>query len=216
MDRLREGATRLGADGIVDTTVEQDLGEQRHNRRRSSSVPFRMTGRMLRFRVTGTAVRWRDPAHQHAKELFTCDLSGRDVALLVHSGQVPTRLTWGFGVAMGHGASTASFSSNLWGSRGAGDREMTAASDLLKRARDLARKDLQQELVGTPSWTMVLQDENLQTWDEEPARDHRHVFALASYIGSGVAREGASAPLGAQPVMALGTGLAAPLGVTTP
>jgi len=148
--RMVEECVALGGQGIVDVTVELK--------------PF-VSG-AIEFSVVGSAVRAIGPLPRptYSKPLpvpFTADLTGRDFALLVRNGWMPTRMVFGLANRIRHTTSALQF---RWGWA---NTELTHLSTLIHRTRVDARDDLADEARKAGGLHVVVRDMSLRQWEQE-------------------------------------------------
>ena len=173
VDRMREEARALGADGVVDvrlSTSELGQGEE--------------------FLAMGTAVRAQ--SRIRPKSVFTTELSGSDVAKLMLAGWAPVQLVWvGAAYAIFTGANTQ-YQMSLY----AGTTEIDSYTTLINRVRAAARRRFHDTVASVRADGGIVAHMGLSTW--EPGE--RMMAALAYVRGTAIAR---FHPTGAAPVATL-------------
>ncbi|GAA3435652.1 heavy metal-binding domain-containing protein [Kutzneria kofuensis] len=176
--RLREEATTLGADGVVDIRLSTNSlggGEE--------------------FLAMGTAVRARSTTRPTS--LFTTELSGSDVAKLMLAGWVPVQVEWaGAANAVFTGYATQAQTSFY-----AGNTEVDSYTALINRVRADARRRFHDMVRSVGADGGIVSRMALSTW--EPGE--QVVAALASVYGTAVAKfhRGGPAPARTLTVMPL-------------
>jgi uncharacterized protein YbjQ (UPF0145 family) len=178
LDRLREEAGALGADGVVDIRI--------------SLNPL---GQAEEFVAMGTAVRAQSTARP--KSLFTTDLSGSDVAKLMLAGWAPVRVEWtGAANAVYTGIGTQAQTSFY-----AGNIEVDSYTRLINRVRADARTRFHDMVRRAGAEGGIVTRMALSTW--EPGE--QVVAALAYVYGTAIVRfhRGATAPASTLTIMPL-------------
>jgi uncharacterized protein YbjQ (UPF0145 family) len=179
LERLREEAAALGADGVVDIRLTL------------SSL-----GQAEEFLAMGTAVRAQSTTRP--KSLFTTDLSGSDVAKLMLAGWAPVQVEWaGAANAIYIGMVTQSQTSFY-----AGNTEIGAYTRLINHVRADARTRFHEMVRKAGADGGIVNRMTLSTW--EPSE--QVVAALASVYGTAIAqfhRSGTAAPARTLTVMPL-------------
>jgi uncharacterized protein YbjQ (UPF0145 family) len=161
LERLREEARALGADGVVDIRLSL------------SSL-----GQAEEFLAMGTAVRAQSTTRP--KSLFTTDLSGSDVAKLMLAGWVPLRVEWaGAANALYTGYATQAQTAFY-----AGNIEVDSYTRLINRVRAEARTRFHDMVRNAGAEGGVVNRMALTTW--EPGE--QIVAALASVYGTAIAQ----------------------------
>jgi uncharacterized protein YbjQ (UPF0145 family) len=186
MYRMLLEAQALGADGVVGVSWSQErLLDQ---------------AGAQEFMVRGTAVRARStsrPAH-----LFTTDLSGGDVAKLMHAGWAPTELVWGISVAIRHDDYATRLAARPWSTQ---NIEIAGYTELVTYARADARAMFEQRAGRQGSDAATISDMSLHVWEIEPGEGHRDHIAEAIVVGNSLVKfhKGASAPTDSHVVLPL-------------
>jgi uncharacterized protein YbjQ (UPF0145 family) len=186
MYRMLLEAQALGADGVVGISWSQErLLDQ---------------GGAQEFMVRGTAVRARSsvrPAH-----LFSTDLSGADVAKLMHAGWAPTELVWGISVAIRHDDYATRSAARAWSTQ---NIEIAGYTELVTYARADARAMFEQRAGRQGSDAATISDMSLHVWEIEPGEGHRDHIAEAIVVGNSLVKfhKGASAPTDSRVVLPL-------------
>ncbi|MEV6611239.1 heavy metal-binding domain-containing protein [Kutzneria sp. NPDC051319] len=178
LERLREEARALGADGVVDIRLSL------------SSL-----GQADEFLAMGTAVRAQ--SRTRPKSLFTTDLSGSDVAKLMLAGWVPVQVEWvGAATAIRTGIGTQSQTSYY-----AGNMEVDSYTRLINHVRADARTRFHDMVRKAGAEGGIVNRMSLSTW--EPGE--QIVAALASVYGTAIAQfhRGPAAPARTLTVMPL-------------
>ena len=178
LDRLREEARALGADGVVDIRLSL------------SSL-----GQAEEFLAMGTAVRAQSTTRP--KSLFTTDLSGSDVAKLMLSGWVPVQVEWA-------GAANALFTGYATQAQTAyyaGNTEVDSYTALINRVRSDARTRFHDMVRSAGADGGIASELAVSTW--EPGE--QVVAALAYVYGTAIAKfhRGDSVPARTLTVMPL-------------
>ena len=168
LGRLVDECRALGGDGVVGVTTAR--------------LPFPGVSRTFEFSVTGTAVRAR--GRVRPRHPFTSDLSGQDVASLVRAGYVPTTLAYGISVGVRHDDWRTSTLSGAW----AGNVEIPGYTELVNDVRHWARQDFTGAVARSGGEHAVLRDTELEIWEQEPSDGHRDHFAIATLVGTAIAR----------------------------
>lgn len=175
----------LGGDGVVGVTLRVNhLGNDNRE-----------------FVCYGTAVRaegTRRPA-----SLFSSLLPGQDVAKLLHAGWVPVSIVVGLSIAIRH---------DDWATRQqatmmAGNTEVSGYSELVHHVRSDARHEFASRTATYGADGAILSSMGLNIWEQEMGENHRDHVALASVLGTAVARfhAGAAAPTRSITVLPLDT-----------
>ena len=168
LGRLVAECAALGGDGVVGVTATR--------------LPFPGVSRTIELTVTGTAVRAR--GRVRPQRPFTSDLSGQDVASLLRAGYVPTTLAYGIGVGVRHDDWRTAGSANRW----SGNVEIPGYTGLVNDVRHWARQDFSATVARSGGENAVLRDTELEIWEQEPSEGHRDHFAIATLVGTGIAR----------------------------
>jgi uncharacterized protein YbjQ (UPF0145 family) len=158
----------LRGDGIVGVSLKQtNMGEGNRE-----------------FLAYGTAVR----AHtkQRPANIFSTLLPAHDVAKLLHRGWVPAAITLGISLAIRHDDYFTRQQASAW----SGNTEVTGFTDLVHRVRQDARQQFSRRVKGAGAEGGILSNMSLDIWDIEPSEGHRDHVALASVLGTSLARFG--------------------------
>jgi uncharacterized protein YbjQ (UPF0145 family) len=186
MYRMMLEAHALGADGVVGVSWSQErLLDQ---------------GGAQEFMVRGTAVRARSairPAH-----IFSTDLSGGDVAKLMHAGWAPTELVWGISVSIRHDDYATRMTAGSWSMQNV---EVPGYTELVTYARADARAMFEERAGRQGSDAATVSDMSLHVWQIEPGEGHRDHVAEATVVGNSLVKfhKGASAPTDSHVVLPL-------------
>jgi uncharacterized protein YbjQ (UPF0145 family) len=176
MHRMLLEAQALGADGVVGVQWTQSrLGE----------------GDAQEFVVRGTAVRARSKARP--AYLFSTDLSGGDVAKLMHAGWVPTELVWGISVSIRHDDYQTRMAARPWNMQNV---EVPGYTELVTVARADARARFEERAARQGSESATVSHISLHIREIEPSENHRDHIAEAMVVGNALAKfhQGTSAP----------------------
>jgi uncharacterized protein YbjQ (UPF0145 family) len=161
VDRMREEARTLGADGVVDV--------------RLTTTPLAGAEEFL---AMGTAVRAQ--SRTRPKSVFTTELSGGDVAKLMLAGWAPVELVWvGSVYAIFTGVNTQ-YQISLY----AGNTEVDSYTALVNRVRAGARKRFHDTVRSVRADGGIVAHMGLSTW--EPGE--RIMAALAYVRGTAIAQ----------------------------
>ena len=161
LDRMREEARMLGADGVVGVRLS------------TAGV-----GGAEEFLAMGTAVRAQSTTRP--KSVFTTELSGTDVAKLMLAGWVPVQLVWvGSAYAIYTGYNTQ-FQTSFY----AGNTEVDSYTALITRVRAGARRRFHDTVASVRADGSIVSHMGLSTW--EPGE--RLVAALAVVSGTAIAQ----------------------------
>jgi uncharacterized protein YbjQ (UPF0145 family) len=186
MHRMLLEAQALGADGVVGISWSQErLLDQ---------------AGAQEFVVRGTAVRARSavrPAH-----IFSTDLSGGDVAKLMHAGWMPTELVWGISVAIRHDDYATRLAARAWSTQNV---EVPGYTELVTFAREDARAMFERRAGRLGSDAATVSDMSLHVWEIEPGENHRDHVAEAIVVGDSLVKfhKGSSAPTDSHVVLPL-------------
>ena len=186
MYRMMLEAHALGADGVVGV---------KWSRERLLEM-----GGAQEFMVRGTAVRARStarPAH-----LFSTDLSGGDVAKLMHAGWAPTELVWGFSVAIRHDDYMTRMAAVPWSTQNV---EIPGYTELVSYARADARARFEERAARLGSDAATISEMSLHVREIEPGEGHRDHIAEAMVVGNSLVRfhKGSRAPTESHVVLPL-------------
>jgi uncharacterized protein YbjQ (UPF0145 family) len=186
MHRMLLEAQALGADGVVGIswTRERLLDSQGAQE----------------FVVRGTAVRARSkirPAH-----LFSTDLSGGDVAKLLHAGWAPTELVWGISVSIRHDDYYTRAAARSWSTQNV---EIPGYTELVTYARADARQMFERRAGRQGSEAATVSDMSLHIWQIEPSDGHIDHVAEAMVVGNSLVKfhQGPAAPTDSRLVLPL-------------
>jgi uncharacterized protein YbjQ (UPF0145 family) len=186
MHRMLLEAQALGADGVVGIAPSrQHLLDQ---------------GGAQEFMVRGTAVRARSkvrPAH-----IFSTDLSGGDVAKLMHAGWAPTELVWGISVSIRHDDYATRMAARPWSTQ---NIEIAGYTELVTYARADARAMFEQRAGRQGSDAATISNMSLHVREIEPGENHRDHIAEATVVGNSLVKfhKGATAPTDSRVVLPL-------------
>lgn len=161
VDRMREEARMLGADGVVDvrlTTSELAGGEE--------------------FLAMGTAVRARSTTRP--KSVFTTELPGSDVAKLMLAGWAPVQLIWAGSASALYSGPNTQYQTSFY----AGNTEVDSYTALINRVRAGARRRFHETVASVRADGGIVAHMGLSTW--EPGE--RLVAALAFVRGTAIAQ----------------------------
>jgi hypothetical protein len=166
--RMLIEARELRADGVVGVTLRAS----------------HMGAGDREFLAIGTAVR----AHSRHRpaNIFSTLLPAHDVAKLLHRGWVPASITLGISLAIRHDDYYTRQQASPW----AGNNEVTGFTDLVHTVRQDARRQFTQRLASFGADGGIMSDMSLDIWEIEPSEGHRDHVALASVLGTSVARFG--------------------------
>ena len=179
VNRLEQECLAVGGDGVVGVTVT--VGRYGPDPRASE------------FSVLGTAV--RSLGRRHLRRPFLSDLSGQDVATLLHAGWVPCGLVLGIAVGVRHDDTRTRGIARSWR-----NGELPGYTDLVHETRAQVRAKARDDVVRQGGSGMVLQDMTLEIGEQECSSygdgysDH---VAQATLVGTALtpfARTAAPAP----------------------
>jgi uncharacterized protein YbjQ (UPF0145 family) len=186
MHRMLLEAQALGADGVVGITATRERlldgqGAQE-------------------FVARGTAVRARSKSRP--KSLFSTDLSGGDVAKLMHAGWAPTELVWGISVAIRHDDYYTRAAARSWSTQ---NIEIPGYTELVTFARADARERFEQRAGRQGTDAATVSDMSLHVWQIEPSDGHVDHVAEAIVVGNSLVKfhKGAAAPTDSRVVLPL-------------
>lgn len=171
--RMLEECHAIGGDGVVGVRLEvRPLGQENRE-----------------FVALGTAVRARSVAHPARP--FATDLSGQDVAKLVHAGWVPTAIAFGISVAVRHDDLVTRQQAMSWS-----NMEVAGYTELVLHVRADARHQFGTRVGASGADAAIVRDMTLHVWGLEVGEGHRDHVAEATVTGSGIARfhRGVQAP----------------------
>jgi uncharacterized protein YbjQ (UPF0145 family) len=189
LHRMLLEAQPLGADGVVGVKVTRErLGE----------------ASMWEYVARGTAVRARSKTRP--SNLFSTDLSGRDVAKLLHAGWAPVSLMWGISVAVRHDDYATRMATRTWTAQ---NTEVPGYSELVTYCRADAREQFENKVAKYGADCAIVSDMSLHIWGMEPAAGHRDHVAESVVVGNALAKfhKGRDAPTDSLIVMPLGKGM---------
>ena len=154
--RLEDECRALGGDGVVGVTV--------------TVGPYAADPRAAEFSVVGTAVRSR--GRRHLRRPFLSDLSGQEVAQLLHAGWVPCGLVLGVAVGVRHDDAGTWRAVRSWR-----NTEVPGYTDLVHETRAQVRTKALDDVARQGGTGMVLQDMTLEISEQEctssgAGRDH--------------------------------------------
>jgi uncharacterized protein YbjQ (UPF0145 family) len=175
LSRMLVEAADLGADGVVGVRLTKArLGE----------------GGNHEFVALGTAVRGHGPTR--ARRPFHTDLSGSDVAKLLHAGWVPTGIAVGIAAAVRHNDYRTYNQARMF----AGNTEVTGYTDLVSRVRHDARTQFTRRAADLGGESATVSQMGLRVWANEPSENHVDHYAEATVIGTTATRfhRGEAAP----------------------
>lgn len=144
--RLEDECVALGGDGVVGVTM--------------TVGPYAPDSRAAEFSVLGTAVRSR--GRRHLRRPFLSDLSGQEVALLLHAGWVPCGLVLGVAVGVRHDDSATWRAARSWR-----NAEVPGYTDLVQETRAQVRTKARDDVARQGGTGMVLQDMTLEVSEQE-------------------------------------------------
>jgi len=156
----------LGADGVVGVRLQvTHMGEGNRE-----------------FLAYGTAVR----AHSRSRpaNLFSTQLDGNDVAKLLHGGWVPVSICVGLSIAVRHDDWTTRNQASAW----AGNTEVSGYTELVNHVRHDAREQFHRRSASYGADAAVLSTMGLDIWEQEAGENHRDHVALATVLGTAIAR----------------------------
>jgi uncharacterized protein YbjQ (UPF0145 family) len=185
MHRMFLEAQAMGADGIVDITwTRTHLG----------------VADTQEFVVRGTAVRARSAVRPAF--LFSTDMSGSDVAKLLHAGWAPATLVWGISVAIRHDDYQTRMAA---GSFNWQNVEVPGYSELVSFARGDARAQFEARAARQGADSATVSHMSLHVREIEPSDGHRDHIAEAMVVGTAIAKahDGADAPTDSRLVLPL-------------
>jgi uncharacterized protein YbjQ (UPF0145 family) len=134
------------------------------------------------FLAYGTAV--RSHGATRPRNLFSTTLPGQDVAKLLHGGWVPAGIVVGLSVAIRHDDWATLQQASLM----AGNVEVSGYSELVHHVRVDARQQFHQRTGAYGADGSISSSMGLDIWEREVGENHRDHVALASMIGTAVAR----------------------------
>jgi uncharacterized protein YbjQ (UPF0145 family) len=136
------------------------------------------------FLAYGTAVRAH--SRQRPANIFSTLLPAHDVAKLLHRGWVPASITQGISLAVRHDDYNTRQQASTW----AGNTEVSGYTELVHGVRQDARAEFARRVKSFGGDGGILTDMTLDIWEVEPAEGHRDHVALASVLGTSIARFG--------------------------
>ena len=161
LDRMREEARMLGADGVVGVRLTVSA-----------------VGGAEEFLALGTAVRAQSTTRP--KSVFTTELSGSDVAKLMLAGWAPAHLVW---VASAYAIYTG-YNTQFQTSFYAGNTEVDSYTALINRVRAGARRRFHDTVSSARADGGIVSHMGLSTW--EPGE--QLMAALAVVSGTAIAQ----------------------------
>jgi uncharacterized protein YbjQ (UPF0145 family) len=188
LQRMLLETQALGADGAVAVKVTRErLGE----------------GGMWEYVARGTAVQAR--CETRPTNLFSTDLSGGDVAKLLHAGWAPVALIWGISVAVRHDDYATRLASRAYSTQNV---EVPGYTELVTYARADARAQFEDRVGRYGADCATVSDLSLRIWEVEPSEGHRDHVAESVMVGNALLQfhEGVAAPTNSVLVMPLAKG----------
>jgi uncharacterized protein YbjQ (UPF0145 family) len=185
MHRMLLEAQALGADGVVGVQwTRTRLGQADTEE----------------FVVRGTAVRAR--SQLRPASLFSTDLSGGDVAKLLHAGWAPTQLVWGISVSIRHDDYQTRMAA---GSFNWQNVEVPGYTELVTYARADARARFEQRCVAHGGDSATVSHLSLHVGELEPSENHHDHVAEATVVGNSLVKfhKGSAAPTRSDVVLPL-------------
>ncbi len=181
--RMLTECQSLGGDGVVGVSLSVN----------------RMENDNREFMAYGTAVRAKSSVRP--KNLFSTDLAGQDVAKLLHGGWVPAGIVVGLSIAIRHDDWATIQQARMM----AGNTEVSGYSQLVQAVRADARKQFAARTAAYGADGSISSEMSLDIWEREAGEGHRDHVALASMIGTGIARfhKGAEAPTNSLKILTL-------------
>lgn len=156
----------LGGDGVVGVNCTmRSLGQDNRE-----------------FLCYGTAVRAKSSVRP--KNLFSTDLPAQDFAKLLHGGWAAVGLIVGLSVAVRHDDWTTRQQSTYFG----GNAEVSGFTDLVNHVRADARVQFAKRCGAYGAEGAISSEMSLSIWEREPAENHRDHVALATIMGTAIAR----------------------------
>ncbi|MHB8245924.1 MAG: heavy metal-binding domain-containing protein [Acidimicrobiales bacterium] len=151
------------------------------------------------FLAYGTAVKANGPTRPRA--LFSTILPGQDVAKLLHGGWAPAGIVVGLSIAIRHD----DWATVQQASTFAGNTEVSGYSDLVNHVRSDARREFERRTAAYGADGAISSSISLDIWEREAGENHRDHVALASVIGTAIARfhKGAYAPTNSLKILPL-------------
>jgi uncharacterized protein YbjQ (UPF0145 family) len=166
MDRMRQEAAALGADGVVGVRFTEEV----------------MDGQKREFMALGTAVRSR--GKQRPAKPFTTDLAAQDVAKLMASGWVPAGLIYGLSIAIRHDDwRTVSSQSYM-----AGNIEVSGYTELITHVRAAARHDFTAHVASLGADAALMSGLRSTMWKIEAGENHTDHAAECIVTGNAIAQ----------------------------
>jgi uncharacterized protein YbjQ (UPF0145 family) len=166
LDRMRQEAAALGADGVVGLRFTTE----------------RMEGQKREFMALGTAVRSR--GRQRPGRPFTTDLAAQDVAKLLSAGWVPAGLIYGFAIAVRHD----DWRTNRSLSPFAGNIEVTGYTELITHVRAKARRDFAHQVATLGADAALMSGISSTMWKIEAGEGHTDHAAECIVTGNAIAQ----------------------------
>lgn len=151
------------------------------------------------FICYGTAV--RSTGASRPASLFSTLLPGQDVAKLLQGGWVPVSIVVGLSIAIRHDDWATLQQASVM----AGNTEVSGYSQLVHHVRSDARREFAGRTASYGADGAVLSSMGLNIWEREVAENHRDHVALASVLGTAIARfhEGEKIPTASISVLPL-------------
>jgi uncharacterized protein YbjQ (UPF0145 family) len=166
LDRMRQEAAALGADGVVGVSFTDE----------------RMEGQKREFMALGTAVRSR--GRERPKTPFTTDLGGQDLAKLLTAGWVPAGIAYGIAMAVRHDDWRTQSQTGYW----AGNTEVSGYTELLTHVRADARREFAAFAAKLGGDAALLSGLWSHVWPIEVAENHTDHVAECVVTGNAIAR----------------------------
>ncbi len=164
--RMLMEATAMGADGVLGARISVNhLGQDNRE-----------------FVVLGTAV--RSEGRVHPAQPFVTDLSGADVAKLLHAGWVPASIAFGIAMAVRHDDWATIRQSQSWGQ----NTEVFGYTELVTHVRSDARQRFHHRAARAGADAALVSGMDLRIWAHEPGEGHRDHVAESTVYGTTVAR----------------------------
>jgi uncharacterized protein YbjQ (UPF0145 family) len=147
INRLREEASRLGADGVVGVTLSQHhLGEYSRE-----------------FIAMGTAVRAQTSRPHTPGRPFVTEDSGADFAKLLISGWLPVDIAIGYEVATRVNDYQSRQQARMWSNTNV---EVDGYTDLVQQTRDRARQKFEQAIRASGAEGGIVSNMSLHIWGQ--------------------------------------------------
>ena len=166
LDRMRQEAAALGADGVVGVKFTDE----------------RMEGQKREFMALGTAVRSR--GRQRPDAPFTTDLGGQDLAKLLTAGWAPAGITYGISIAVRHD----DWRTQAQTSYTTGNTEVTGYTELLTHVRAEARREFTKLAARHGADAALMSGLWSHMWPVEVGENHTDHVAECVITGNAIAR----------------------------